>query len=441
MAQAAVASVIPAAAGAQQRQQGEQVYRQALVTQLSRGASPEAAAARALQAVQAQRPAPPSTPAAAAAQSLASADPDPAADVGGDSTPKGGAGGKAFDQALSAAMARGQPVARALAAAQNAAQAAEAAARADARPQAQLALADSAAIQALGALPKAAQLALGQLLGRGLSAEQALARAQAQAEQAQRWDQLDAGRPAGQLSQGQLPPAASPETASDFDRALSVALLRGGSPEAAVARARDTERRAQQAQRRDAAHPWLSLSQQGREGQSPTGDPRVLASALARGLTPEEALRRASMTPAEPVKAKGPLSTRLSSDTLDPALLQAELEGSRAFRMSFEAGIRRGSTPEQALAQARRTEREQMWRQPLSSAVAARVGVAGDKLTVTLDDGKSLPGWLSFDTKTRQFVAKEIPDGALPLRVRIRTESETIEITIRDGQSGVARSN
>ena len=55
-------------------------------------------------------------------------------------------------------------------------------------------------------------------------------------------------------------------------------------------------------------------------------------------------------------------------------------------------------------------------------------------ITVTLLDGQPLPSWLRFDSKTGEFVASVLPQGALPMKVRISVEGRysVIEIVLQE---------
>jgi filamentous hemagglutinin family protein len=56
---------------------------------------------------------------------------------------------------------------------------------------------------------------------------------------------------------------------------------------------------------------------------------------------------------------------------------------------------------------------------PLPGEVKRMLSSASAVETVTLPGGGALPGWLSYDMKSRTFRALRIPDGALPARVQL----------------------
>jgi hypothetical protein len=383
LTQARVSQLLGSRATPQQVAAATRTFEAALVSQLSRGVSVEAATARAQQTLQAQLPTEPSTPAAATRQALVAADPAAmAASLSRMSQASTQEGNSAFERQLSSALARGRTMEQALAAAREAVRDAELAAAADARPGGQLSGAGAAPAALVEGLSDDSQKALGVLLGRGLSAEAAIARAQAQQEQQRKWEQADAGNPTAQLSQGAAG-AAPPAEPGGFDQALGAALLRGGSPEQALARAQAAARESRAAEERDVRSASVSLVQ-GRLPEGRPTDDRALGVALARGISPQQALARVQQQSAPAPQNPSP-AARLSTDA-DPQAVQPLLSGSRVYQRALQAALAKGVAPDKAIEQARRAERSQP--AATNRVVTVRIRLPGvGTVSITLDDG------------------------------------------------------
>ena len=383
LTQARVSELLGSGATPQQTATATKTFEAALVSQLSRGASVAEATARAQQTLQAQLPTEPSTPAAATRQALVSSDPAAmAASLSRMSTATTQEGNSAFERSLSSALARGRTMEQALASARQAVRDSEQAAAADARPIGQFTGAAGAPVALLQSLSDDSQKALGLLLGRGLSSDEAIARAQALQEQQRKWEQADAGNPTAQFSQGAAGAAPSGESGG-FDQALGAALLRGGSPEQALARAQAAARESRAAEERDVRSASASLVQ-GRLPEGRPADDRALGVALARGISPQQALARVQQqsTPT----TQPPSSAALLSTDADPQAVQLLLSGSRVYQRALQAALAKGVAPDKAIEQARRAERAQP--AATNRGVTVRIRLPGvGTVSITLDDG------------------------------------------------------
>lgn len=406
----------------------------AMARQMARGVPAEVAMARAESAFQAEASVPPPrTLVEAATRSLSAGDADIGRSldkVVGARTPAGHA---ASERALAAAMGRGLPLDEALAAASAAARASEAAAAADASPQASLAGAADP-IQVARALPPSSPAfdrVLSALLARGLPPAEAIERAQRASANAGEGNDADARNPAAALARFTATAAAEKPIAESVDRALGVALARGLSVEQAVARAAEIERAERAAVQADASSPdnaFVRPTTAPPPVRSPVFD-QALAVALARGVPAAQAVEQAQRREAETADPAPLTKTALASGEGLARVLPDG--GSKAFRAALNNALARGVPLAQAVTVARRVEAQSAFRYTLPPGVSRQLG-NGQGLKITTADGRPLPSWLTFDARRGQFVGLDVPDGGLPLPVVLELRGKRVPVTIDD---------
>jgi hypothetical protein len=430
-------SALRAGVSPQQATRASDAFGVALARQMARGVPMDQALARAEAAFQAEAAVPsPRTPADAAARSFASGAADLARSidaVAGVRTPTGNA---AFERAMAAALARGTSLEQAMGAATAAARASEAAAVADATPQATLAGVTEPA-QLVRVLPPASPAfdrALSQLIARGLSPAEALARAQRAAADAAQAERGGAGSPLESLT---VPaPATSPArdpARPGFDRALGTALARGLSPQEALTRAAEIERMQQTTARADAASPDNAFVRVDGATQDQRASPvydQALAVALARGLAPAQAVEQARRTEAQSVEPAPLARVALASGVGVTRVLPEG--GSKTFRAALNSALARGVPVDRAVESARRAEAQNAFRFNLPPALARQVAAQGRNVKITTGDGKPLPGWLRFDAQRGQFFAVEVPEGGLPLPLTVDVGGRRVQLTVSE---------
>jgi hypothetical protein len=66
----------------------------------------------------------------------------------------------------------------------------------------------------------------------------------------------------------------------------------------------------------------------------------------------------------------------------------------------------------------------------LPAASVMRIRALGITPVATLPDGAPLPGWIQFEVGSLRFTGKQVPAGALPLKVKLSGEgwSAVVEI-------------
>jgi len=67
---------------------------------------------------------------------------------------------------------------------------------------------------------------------------------------------------------------------------------------------------------------------------------------------------------------------------------------------------------------------------PVPAQVAEAAG--NQQISASLVDGSPLPGWLSFNAETKTFIARAVPDSALPVQVVITIGSARVTIVISE---------
>jgi len=286
-----------------------------------------------------------------------------------------GVAAAAADRALSVALASGQSPAVALAQAARAQQVNEQLAAAGAKSSvAQLSAGATAAVQGIG---NAAGAVMANAMIAGGSPEEAVARAAA----AQKvLDSLGAVQPQGAalFSAGGAAPGNAADAALAQDdqaaRSLGAALGRGQSVAQAIETARKVQQLQQQADRADARSPAAALASGRSAGETATSADGALAVALSRGLSPQAAAERAE------------LGSRLTAREPLPAQTLALVQGTnidkiatgvsgenRAYTTALNRALSKGDSIESAVAQARRAEQASAVSLPLPGQVAELV--------------------------------------------------------------------
>lgn len=65
-------------------------------------------------------------------------------------------------------------------------------------------------------------------------------------------------------------------------------------------------------------------------------------------------------------------------------------------------------------------------------AQVAETGGANTSIQVTTISGQSLPGWLTFNSETKTFVASAVPDGAFPMQVIVTVNGISTTIVVSE---------
>jgi hypothetical protein len=407
----------------------------ALARQMARGVPVELAMARAERAFQAEASVPPPrTPADAAARSFASGGSEVARSLENVTGARTAAGNASLERAMAAAMARGAPLEDALAAATAAVRASETAAAADASPQATLAGATEPA-QIARTLPSnspAFDRALSALLARGVAPAAAIERARQAARAAMDNVSVDARNPVAVLASAMPLVVGNEPMSQNVGRALGAALARGLSVEQAMARAAEIAQAEKAADQADASSPDNIFFRPAAAADAPARSPvfdQALAVALARGASPAQALQQAQRSEAAAADPAPPSKTALASGQGLASVLPEG--GSKVFRTALNSALARGVPLQQAVASARRAEAEGAFRLSLPASIARRLGKDAT-VNVTTADGKPLPSWLTFDARRSQFVAVDVPDGGLPLPVAVEVGGKRLPVTVTE---------
>jgi tRNA(Glu) U13 pseudouridine synthase TruD len=151
----------------------------------------------------------------------------------------------------------------------------------------------------------------------------------------------------------------------------------------------------------------------------------ALGSALAHGLSPDNALQKASRQlnemPADKPTATASLSSGKNIDTL-----LSSAGHSRVFDRVLGKALERGVPVEKALVQAKRAEAESA-----ANFELPRQFTTNAKVEFKTSSGESLPSWLHYTPETNKLTAYDIPQGALPMKITmsVNGKAETVEIT------------
>jgi hypothetical protein len=401
----------------------------ALAQKLAQGQPMTQAMASADRAFQAESSVPPPrTPEVALSRAIAAGGGDVATSLNTVAPSKPGAGSAAFDRSLSAALARGVPMDVAVGAAKVAARQSEQAAIADTTPRAQLASGTAASSSPQSANP-AFQKSLSSMLAQGVSPQAAMARAGQAAEADAAAARVDARNPSAGLASGRTESITSATPGGASEQVLALALARGEAPGTAMVRAATIQREEQAAIAADARQPQASLVRGGANTVPERGADfdRALTNALGRGLTPEAALQVANRAADAVAPAPTPASALATGVGIEKIV--APTGSSRAYRAALSTALARGLPVARAIESARRAEDANAFRFAVPAAVPRNL--SGAKVTDAA--GRPLPSWLQFNPATRQFVATEVPEGGLPIQAVVVVGQTRVPIVISDG--------
>lgn len=420
----------------EQAQQAGAAFTQALVQHISNGMPMGEAVALAQKTFQIEASFPlPKSPQEAVVKNIASS--DMAQNVNAKLAALAGAktseGTAAFEKALAVAMLKGGDFSDAVKAAQNAVQQAETLARADSTPQASLAN-GNARTDVFAKTSPGYQRALGSLLAKGYSLEQAMDRAARAAADADAAAKVDANNPLAGLSSGDFSILDKYPLEGAFGKTLGVLMNRGVNAAQAMEIAIRMDAQEQQAIQVDARSELVGFSKGGGNAL-PQGDAhfdRALAQAVNRGESPTNAIRIARKAVEKlPTEVQTPATALASGKNVDTLL--SSPGNSRIFKQALGNALARGVPVEEAIALARRAEAANAFRYPLPQSLAKLLASSGSKVEVTTDAGKPLPSWLRFDISSRAFVAAEVPSGALPLRAVVALSGQRFTLDVSEG--------
>jgi len=259
------------------------------------------------------------------------------------------AGSAAFDKSLAANLAMGMNMEQAIKAAQNTTQQIEAGVKIDSTPRGGLV---NGSANALSDTSPAFQNTLGSALAKGLTPEQALQRAEANAKELANAKSIDAKNPNSAISSGNsefmktLP-------AGDFSKTLSSALNRGISMNQALKNAAQTQEILKKGIEADAKNPLAGLS----NGKLPTLEyskefDSAVSNAIAKGVTPTKAIEMATQTVKNlPKAAQTPVNSFATGKNV-----KTLLSSSNVFNRVLSNALNQGMTLDQAMIKAQRAE-------------------------------------------------------------------------------------
>lgn len=402
-------------------------YTAALALKLSQGYPMSEAIARAEQTFKAETSfPPPDSPQEAATKDVAAGGNDVAVQLTGLAHAQTASGSAAFELALSASLAKGMAYGDAVEQAQAAAQQSDRLSKTDQAPQSAIASGD--ATESFVVDSDAARQAMSVLLAKGYTPEQALRRAAQVAADDAAAAREEARNPVSALAAGKL---RLDEHLSGIGHsaALRSALARGVPLEEALARLERIAADEQRAAARDANNP-LAVFSSGvavPEKNSAAFD-LALSNAIARGESPDKALGSARHATDHLPAIRPTASAALATGESVESLL---LGDSRSFnyRMALGNALAHGMPVPQALALAKRAEVANAFRYALPAEIARKLN---GNFSITAG-GKPLPAWLQFNAGAREFVAYEVPAGALPLTVTFRIGKQEFTVDVLEG--------
>ncbi|MBK6999492.1 MAG: hypothetical protein IPH35_05845 [Rhodoferax sp.] len=420
----------------EQAQQAGDAYTKALVQHISNGLPMGEAVALAQKTFQIEASFPvPKSPQEAVVKNIASS--DMAQNVNAKLAALAGAktseGTQAFEKALAVAMLKGGDFSDAVKSAQNAVQQAETLARADKTPQASLAN-GNAKTDVFAKTSPGYQRALSSLLAKGIPIEQAMAKAEQTAADADAAAEADAKNPMVGLSSGNFSALDKFPLQGSFGKTLGVLMNRGVPAAQAMEMAVKADAEEQRAIQADARSELVGFSKGGNNAL-PQGDAHfdhALAQAVSRGESPANAIRIARKVVEKlPTEVQTPTTALASGKNVDTLL--SSPGNSRIFKQALGNALARGVPVEEAIALARRAEAANAFRYPLPQSLAKLITSSRNKVEVTTDSGKPLPAWLRFDISSKSFVAAEVPSGALPLRAIVALSGQRFTLDVTEG--------
>jgi len=422
-----------------QAERAGNAYSAAVVKQLSKGASMDDAIAHAEQVfkVVANFPAP-SSPEVAALKNLAAGgnSNSTASQLTAVADTKTAAGSVAFNNVVTSNLAKGVSMAQAIQAAQTAVRQVDAMANADHSPQSALASGKDGSGQ-LANRSAGFQKALGEMMAKGYSPEKGMQRATQIAEGEAAAIRADAKNPAVSLASGKLAALPDSTASGNSDKGIAAALARGLPIGEALVRAQQIEAAEQRAVEADARNPTAVFSNGNAvSAAAPATNSaefdRAVSRAIARGETPDKALASAQLATARISAVKPTTASALASgENVDSMLISPG--SSRTYRTVLGNALARGIPVEKAIALAKIAEEKNAFHTRLPDSVPQKITLAAGNLSITTANGKPLPAWLRFSPESREFIANEVPDGALPMQVVMHIGSQNYVVDISEG--------
>jgi hypothetical protein len=336
------------------------------------------------------------------------------------------AGATAFEQALSAELAKGISFDDAILAARSAVTQVDGLAKTDdLNPKSQFSNENKQVSEHSAEFQQTFRL----LVAKGYTPEQAMQRA------TQLETQTTGNRPApsitNDIASGQSSTLLTENQAGNMNQALTAALARGVPMENAVGRLHTQQTAERQAAENDAHNP-MAIFSSGRIA-SDTDHPvinQALANAIAHGHAPGESIRFAP-TAAAPSAPVTPVHALASGAEVDGLLLH---EGaSSTFKRVLGNALAQGLSPNQALTIAKRAEYANAFHFRLPPALKQQRLKSRENWRVTLSDGNPLPTWLRFDAQLGEFTSTDVPAGAFPLPVILHLGKQHIKLDIAEG--------
>ena len=411
-------------------------FSRVLMNQLSKGVPPDKAVAMAQKVFKAEASFPkPKSPQEAAVKNISSSGQNIGIKLTSLANAKTSSGSAAFDKSLAVALAKGGNFASAVKAAQQAVKTAEMLAKADNTPHSALANANGAGVRnASGPLAKSSpafQKSLSSMLVKGIPLAEAMQRANQADLGIAAAAQADANNPSVGLSRGNFSEMKDKPADGPYGKMLSAALAKGISAQEAMARAAEIEAFEEKTVQADLRSPLAGLSNGGAAAlpkAAPDFD-RALASAIARGESPADAIASAQRTLASmPQEVHSATSALASGRNIDTQINSPG--NSHMFRTALSAALARGVAIDKALAEARSAEERNAFRFALPSQVGR---APKTRINITLQNGDPLPPWLHYVPETRSFIAFNVPEGAFPIKVIVNSAGQQSAVVISEG--------
>jgi len=342
---AAIKTGIPVAEAAK----ASDSFAQVLVAKLAAGMPMSVATAQAQNAFNSAISIPiPTTPQAVAANSLSGS--STASSLTTLSGTASNVGSATFEASLSASLANGDSLEQSIKIAQASAQQSEAAAKIDNSPRGELV---NGAASTLTDTSPAFQNSLNNALAKGMTPEQALQRATTAANESSVAAKADENNPKTALSSGN-DEFAKTIPVGDFSKSLSSALGRGISMDQAMKNAAQSEIVKQQGIEIDAKNPTAGFANgKPPETQSSPEFDNAVKSAMARGVTPENAIKVATQTVKSlPKEVSAPTNSLASGKNIDTLTASH----GRIFENILGSALANGMPIDVAIAKAERAE-------------------------------------------------------------------------------------
>ena len=403
---------------ANQAARAGKAFSEVLVKQLSMGVPAAKAAENAQKVFQAEASFPaPKSPQEAAIKNLSSTGQNINTTLIALASASTSDGTAAFDRSLAVALAKGESFGDAVKSAQQAVKAAENLAKADNSPRSVLAAGGNKAIGPLAKQSAAFQKSLSSLLAKGVSLKVALARAKQNGQGSDAAARRDATNPSAGLSRGEFAALADKPAGGSFSKMLSAALAKGISAQEAWARAAEIEAYEQKLIAAEQSSPLSGLANGGGTAlpKEAPGFDQALASALSRGESPSDAIASARRTLAKvPAEVFNP-STALASGKNTDTLLNSP-GNSPIFKTVLAAALIKGSPIDKALAEARAAEETNAFHFALPAQMAkTKVTVTlanGEPLPPWLHYLPETKSFVAFNVPEGGFPVKVLVSGA-----------------------------